>query len=171
MEKNLGSFGEIRNYLEKEMLADSLHGRIRYSCTKHESVDGRHIFEVFIDEKPVKRFSWETVNASFIKKGFSMDKTPIGIGDYYARFWPLIDECPMEYRNEYTDNEFCDALDKYRNQEIQRSIVSKNPIVRMFAILDRRIVKRTLVKIKERIGMQPNWLKTFYNLRFEAEDI
>ena len=171
MEKNLGSFNEMKKKLEKEMLAESLHGRIRYSCIKNESVNGRHVFEVFIDEKLVKRFSWQTVNTSFIQKGFKMDKSPVGIGDYYARFWPLIDECPMEYRNEYTDNEFCDALDIYTNQDIKKSIVSKNTIVRMFAILDRRIEKLTLEKIKERIDMQPDWLKAFYNLRFEAEGI
>lgn len=41
----------------------------------------------------------------------------------------------------------------------------------MFAILDRRIGKRTLMKIEEHVGKQPEWLQFFYQLRLEAERI
>jgi len=51
------------------------------------------------------------------------------------------------------------------------SIQSNNPIVRMFAILDRRIGKRTLEKLKDTLAEQPEWLKQFYILRFEAENL
>lgn len=73
-------------------------------------------------------------------------------------------------RAEYTDEEFCEALEIYRKQDIQNSIDSQNPLVRMFAILDRRIGKRTLVKIRDRMEEQPEWLRTFYKLRLDAED-
>ena len=72
---------------------------------------------------------------------------------------------------EYTDEEFCAALETYRNQDITKSIFSKNPLVRMFAILDRRIGKRTLVKIKETLNEQPDWLKKIYQLRLDAEKV
>ena len=74
-------------------------------------------------------------------------------------------------RFEYTDDEFCDALAKYRNQTIKDSINSDNPLERMFAILDRRLGKRTLLSIKETLDEQPNWLQFFYNLRLESEHI
>ena len=77
----------------------------------------------------------------------------------------------MNARTEYTDNEFCDALEKYRNQDIQESIVSDNPIIRMFALLDRRTGKRTLSRIREGIEDQPLWIKQIYYLRFEAEKL
>ena len=41
----------------------------------------------------------------------------------------------------------------------------------MFAILDRRIGKRTLVKIKETLNEQPDWLKKIYQLRLDAEKV
>jgi hypothetical protein len=75
----------------------------------------------------------------------------------------------MNERSEYTDNEFCDALEKYRNQPIEDSLYSENPLVRMFAILDRRIGKRTLIKQKLMIESQPIWLQQFYNIRIESE--
>lgn len=62
---------------------------------------------------------------------------PSGIGEYWAEFWELLEKYPIDRRTEYTDEEFCEALETYRNQEIQDSIYSLNPIVRMFAILDR----------------------------------
>ena len=40
MGKALGSWSGMRKYLEQEMLADSLHGRIRYGCTSYVGMDG-----------------------------------------------------------------------------------------------------------------------------------
>ena len=62
-------------------------------------------------------------------------------------------------------------MEVYRNQDIQESIHSINPIVKMFAILDRRVGKRTLVKIKDKMEFLPDWVKHFYDLRCEAEGI
>lgn len=171
MGKILGSWSGMRKYLEREMIAESLKGRIRYGCTAYVGMDGCRIFEVCIDGKQVKRFSMETVNTYFIDNGYTQNKTPSGIGEYWAEFWPLLDKYPLEARTEYEDTEFCEALEKYRSQDIQESIASGNPLVRMFAILDRRIGKRTLLKARETIEDQPAWLKQFYQLRFDAEGV
>jgi hypothetical protein len=77
----------------------------------------------------------------------------------------------MNERSEYTDDEFCDALEIYRNQQIEDSLYSENPLVRMFAILDRRVGKRTLINQKSMIEAQPTWLQHFYNIRIEAEEL
>ena len=171
MGKILGSWSGMRKYLEHEMLADSLKGRIRYGCTRYVGMDGCHIFEVCIDGVQVKRFSLETVNTYFINNGFTQNPNPSGIGEYWAEFWELLEKYPIDRRTEYTDEEFCEALEAYRNQDIQESIGSLNPIVIMFAILDRRVGKRTLVKIKEEVEAIPEWVKRFYYLRCEAEGI
>ncbi len=77
----------------------------------------------------------------------------------------------MEYSVHFTDEEFCNALKAYRSQSIEQSIASDDPIVRMFAILDRRLGKRTLLRIKTQLNSQPEWLRHFYTLRITAEDI
>ena len=171
MSKRLGSWSGMRKYLEQDMLAESLQGRVRYGCTAYVGMDGCHIFEICIDKEQIKRFSWETVNSYFIDSGYTSNKNPNGIGEYWAEFWSLLDKFPIANRTEYTDEEFCDALEKYRNQDIQESMYSNNPIIRMFAILDRRIGKRTLIKAKKTIEEQPIWLKQFYQLRLAAEGI
>lgn len=166
-----GSWSGMRKYLEKEMLADSLKGRVRYGCTTYVGMDGCKIFEVCVDDKQVKRFSWETLNNYFIEKGYKTIEKPYGTIEYWDEFWSLLNKYPLNERTEYKDSEFADALSLYRNQDIICSIQSDNPIVRMFAILDRRVGKRTLEKLKDTLDEQPEWLKYFYSFRFEAENM
>lgn len=171
----LGSWSGMRKYLEQEMLAESLRGRIRYGCTTYVGMDGCRIFEVCIDNKQIKRFSWETVNTYFIDNGLKSDPDPtkvaVGVQEYWHDYWRLLDEVPMHSRTEYTDREFCDALKEYRSQSIQDSIHSENVLIRMFAVLDRRLGKRTLKSLKNTVESQPEWLQAFYRLRFEAEGV
>lgn len=162
----------MRKYLEKEMLTEHLHGRVRYGCTAYVGMDGSHIFEICIDGKQIKRFSWETVNSYFINQGLKGTVYDVaGIPGYWCGFTRLLSEIPMRDRLEYTDDEFCSSLAEYRNQAIQESIRSENPIVRMFAVLDRRIGTRTLAKIKEDMVKQPEWIQSIYKIRCEAEGI
>ena len=171
MGKILGSWSGMRKYLEEEMIAEILRERVRYGCTTYVGMDGCHIFEICVDKKPIKRFSWETVNTYFIDNGYKNDSMYTGTMGYWEGFMKTLDTVPMTERTEYTDNEFCDALEMYRNQNIQDSIDSENPLVRMFAVLDRRIGKRTLEKVKETLDSQPEWLQGVYRLRMDAEGI
>lgn len=171
MGKILGSWSGMRKYLEKEMLASSLNGLVRYNCTSYVGMDGCHIFEIYIDSQLIKQFSWETVNTYFIKNGCKENANPFGTKEYWDEFWALMYTIPIQSRTEYTDNEFCDALEKYRHQNIQDSLKSENPLERMFAILDRRLGKRTLIYVKKSISEQPEWLQLFYQLRLDLENI
>lgn len=170
MHKILGSWSGMRKYLEQEMLAPCLQGKIRYGCTSYVGMDGCRFFDVAINGKQVKRFSWETVNSYFIRQGYKSSEKPVGMAEYWSQFFPLLDQYPINARTEYTDEEFCDALEKYRNQSIQDSICSENPLVRMFAVLDRRVGKRTLEKLRETVVLQPVWLQEFYRLRLDSEN-
>ena len=171
MAKVLGSWSGMRKYLEEEMLADSLRGRIRYQCTTYVGMDGCHIFEIYIDHKLIKQFSWETVNTYFIKNGYKTNLDYRGIMEYWDEFWSLMESVPLQMREEYTDQEFCDALERYRNQKIMDSLYCGHPLDRMFAVLDRRVGKRTLIKQKDQIKQQPKWLQVFYQLRLESEGV
>lgn len=168
MSKILGSWSGMRKYLEEDMLCPSLRGRVRYGCTRYVGMDSDHVFDVWVDGKQIKRFSLETVNEYFIAQGYAVKKGPMSIHDYWADFWSLMEKHPLESRAEYTDDEFCDALTVYRNQPIQDSLWSPNPIVRMFAVLDRRLGARTIEKLRPEIENQPEWLQPFFRLRMES---
>lgn len=169
MGKKMGSWSGMRKYLEQEMLAECLKGNIRYSCTSFAGMDGFCVFEICVNGCVVKRFSWETVNTYFIENGLKKECNPYGKLEYWAGFSELLDGVPVELRTEYTDEEFCEALEKYRNLPIEKSLYSKNPIQRMFAILDRRVGKRRIISAMDSLNEQPEWLRTFYSLRADCE--
>ena len=171
MGKILGSWSGMRKYLENEMLAESLRGRVRYSCTSYVGMDGCHIFTVAVDGKDFKKFSWETVNSYFINNGMKQNNEPYGVSEYWDGFWELAESIPVTERDEYMDSEFCDALEQYRNTAVGQSLAASDPIRRMFAVLDRRVGRRTLEKLKATVDEQPEWLQNIYRLRLEAENI
>lgn len=70
MGKYEGSWSGMRRYLEHDMLAPCLYGRVRYGCTAYVGMDGSRIFEICIDGRPVKHFSLETVNTWFLDNGY-----------------------------------------------------------------------------------------------------
>lgn len=162
MSKTLGSWSGMRKYLEQEMLADSLKGRVQYSCTSYPNMDGKKIFEIRIDGKAHKRFSWETV--AFRNKGSEPQEA-------WNIFWEEKNTVPVEDKKEFDDEDFCDALKIYRELPIEKSISHANSLVRMFAVTDRRVGKRTLEKLSDTAENQPEWLRTIYLLRLTAENI
>lgn len=166
----LGSWSGMRKYLEKDMLAEDMKGRVRYGCTSYKGMDGCHIFEIIIDGRQIKRFSWETVNTWFIEKSLKRDNALTGTAAYWDGFWELMDSVPVSERTEYTDGEFCKALEKYRSQRIGESIVSDDPIVFMFACLDRRTGRRTYPRLAKAAEKHPQWVRDIIDIRFKGED-
>ncbi len=156
MGKAEGSWSGMRKYLEQVMPAEVMRGRLRFSCMDHS-------IELWIDGRRFKQFSWETVNSYFIRMGYKNEAE-----DYWKGFIGLLAQYPIDSRTEYTDDEFCEALKTYRGNSIQESISSGNPIVKMFAILDRRTGKRTLDRIKNEIDTQPEWLRHLYAIRINT---
>ena len=157
----------MRKYLEKEILADTLQGRLRYGCTRYVGMDTCHIFEIYVDGILFKQFSLETVNRYFFRQGYAPERHPMTIGDYWRYFPSLLALHPLDTRTEYTDEEFCAALKTYRNSSIQDSVRSRDPIVRMFAILDRRVGQRTLEALSTEMQTAPDWLVRLYRLRVD----
>ncbi len=162
MAKISGSWSGMRKYLEQEMLADSLKERIQYSCTSYPNMDECKIFEIRVDGKTIKRFSMETV--AFRDKSNEKEKA-------WGIYWQEKNTVPVENKTEFDDEDFCSALKIYRELPIEKSIEHDNPLVRMFAVIDRRVGKRTLAKISETIDNQPEWLKELYLLRINAEKL
>ncbi len=64
---------------------------------------------------------------------------------------------------------FYAAFYAYQNNSIEESLLSLDPVVRLFAIMDKRVGKRRLQSLD--ITSQPGWLQMFYRLRLEADGI
>lgn len=154
-----GSWKGMKKRLERDLLCSVLRGRVSYHLTRYSRFGSSgSCASVSLDGQPVKKFGFLYATAQLMRQGvLSEDQHP----------WDV----PMEARDEYELWDFTEALKVYRNQPIGASVRSENPIVRMFAIADRRVGKRTLMKLRESLPEQPEWLRTLYVARMEAEGI
>ena len=66
---------------------------------------------------------------------------------------------------------FYKAFAEFDNQSIEISLKSENLLVRIFAILDRRVGKRKLIQMKETIENEPDTFQEFYAIRMNTEGL
>ena len=66
---------------------------------------------------------------------------------------------------------FYEAFGIFDNQIIEKSLVSENPLVRIFALLDRRLGKRRLLALEESMEQELDWVRAFYVIRMQAEGL
>ncbi len=159
----MATWSGIRKKLETEYLAQNLQGHIQYYATSysrspdHEGraairYDGKEIIkgcywnnwakaDMFPqDEKYEKRMKVENAY---------MDDTAIKLGIFDQR-------C------------FYNAFAEFDNQDIEASLKSENLIVKIFAVLDRRVGKRRLRIMKETIMEEPDTFQEFYAIRAKS---
>ena len=160
------SWSGMRKYLEQDMLAPALRGRVRYDCAAYPGANHAIRFQVFVDGERISQFSMETMAKELYDGG-----KPTDISRFWSTYWDVKENAPVSERNVHDDWEFAAALRDYRHMDIQTALTSENPIVRMFAVLDRRVGKRTLEKLREQADAQPQWLQFYYQLRLSAEGL
>ncbi len=70
----------------------------------------------------------------------------------------------------YCDMDFLNAVLEFRKLFIQDALNSENCIIRILAILDGRVGKRTLQKIAQaaKYKQDPAWVRQFYELRLSG---
>ena len=71
----------------------------------------------------------------------------------------------------FDQRSFYEAFDIFDNQSVEESLESDNMLVRIMAVMDRRVGKRRLKLIKETIAEQEPIFKEFFAIRAEAERI
>ena len=163
------SWSGMRGKLENEYLAESLRGHIQYYATSYSKCpdhEGRAAVR-YDGEEILKSNYFEMICAWFdAKRRVSRENPDIS----YAEAWvkSSLDIIKDGY---FDQRDFYAAFAEFDNQSIEDSLNSENALVRMFAVLDRRVGKRRLVKLAERIDSESEWLRTFYIIRLRAEGI
>lgn len=66
---------------------------------------------------------------------------------------------------------FYEAFRIFDKQIIEKSLVSENPLVRILALLDRRLGKRRLLTLEESMEQELDWVRVFYVIRMQAEGL
>ena len=162
----MSTWSGIRKRMESEYLAESLKGDISYFATSysrspdHEGraairYDGKEIIKgcYYHNWTKAESFPKDEKYERRMREEFAyIDDTAIKLGVFDQRCF---------YR----------AFDEFDNQSIEKSLYSENMLVRIFAVLDRRVGKRKLISMKETIENEDDTFKEFFTIRMNAEGI
>lgn len=95
--------------------------------------------------------------------------------ELYHRGYPYEETCQLlkpvwDNNCTYYEMDFLDAVLTFRNMGIREALASENLIICILAIMDKRVGRRTLAKIKneQKYEDYPEWVKQFYKLRFSV---
>lgn len=162
----MSTWSGIRHKLETEYLAPSLRGHIQYFATSYSKSpdhEGRAAIR-YNGKEIIKGNYWNQYMKAHL---FPKDDT------YEQRMhegFPFIDNTALEL-GVFDQRCFYQAFDEFDNQSIDKSLPSDNLIVRIFAILDRRVGKRRLLSMRELMENQPSVFQEFYAIRMHHEGL
>ena len=162
----MSTWSGIRHKLEAEYLAPSLRGHIQYFATSYSKSpdhEGRAAIR-YNDKEIIKGNYWNQYVKAHL---FPKDDT------YERRMhegFPFIDNTALGL-GVFDQQCFYQAFDEFENQNIDKSLVSDNLIVRIFAVLDRRVGKRRLIAMRNLMEEQDPVFQEFYAIRMYHEGL
>ena len=166
----MSTWSRIRNKLENDYLCPVLRGHIQYFATSYSKSLGHE-----------SRVAIRMDGIEVLRSGFFA---------YYQNYWSRYQtlqwkgvgtenpRAPFNMAHDGALNDGCfdticfyEAFGIFDNQSIEKSIVSKNPLVRIFALLDRRMGKRRLLALEGSMEKELDWVRNFFVVRMQAEGL
>ena len=179
----MATWSGLRKELEQDRLCPALRGRVQYFATHyHGAPDDYGRVCVRVDGK---EYAHGNPYAYYGRGYCDLERVLKAAHQVPGRVWTgketlyEAENAALEAQIQeqaladgaFSMTDFQRALEAYRQTPIQACLESSNPLVRMFAVLDRRVGKRTLMRLRGSVAQQPDWLAFFYRLRLEAEGI
>ena len=166
----MSTWSGIRNKLENDYLCPALRGHIQYFATSYsKSADHEGRAAIRLDGIEVLRSNYYAYEQNYWNRYQALRREGIGQDDPKA---------PFRLAHEETLNDGCfdngffyQAFHEFDNQSIEKSLVSENPLVRIFALLDHRLGKRRLLALEESMEQELDWVRAFYVIRMQAEGL
>ena len=148
-----------------DLICDSLKDKISYFYTSYHEVHNAYgRATINYNKKEMVAFSWVEMYAQELEVSqLYQEGKKVSYGELEKGKW--IPECKL------CDADFINSLTIYLKTDIAISLHSDNYLLRVFAYMDRRVGKRTLIKIKDDVEKLPDWVKQFYRIRCEADGI
>ena len=149
-----------------ECLYEELKGRITYFLTRYHKVhDSYGRAAILLDGKELVCFSW-------IEQYRQEQQVAATHNEDRSKDWfELYEEMKPGWAENCTlcEWDFLSAVLEFRNLSIQDALNSEDYIIKVLAILDKRVGKQTLQKIKEaeEYKKYPEWVRQFYELRLK----
>lgn len=166
----MSTWSAIRKKLENDYLCSSLRGHIQYFATSYtKSADSEGRAAIRLDGAEVLRSNYCDYCESFWKRYREL-RSNIQEDEKNKIPFQLAHECALN--DGCFDNRFFyEAFRIFDNQSIEKSIICNNPLVRIFALLDRRLGKRRLLALAEVMERELEWVRIFYIIRLKAEGL
>lgn len=154
-----------RKKLEEDYLCPALRGRVRYfAATYRQSHDREGRAAILVDGTEVLKSSCFEYAPAFDQLWDELE------GADWRETAQKASQAVLD-RGLFDQRDFYAAFQEFDNQSIQASLSSENPIVRIFALLDRRVGRRRLAAMEEAMDRELDWIRPFYLLRMEAEGL
>ena len=167
----MSTWSGIRKKLENDYLCLALRGHIQYFATSYsKSADHVGRAAIRLDGVEVLQSNYFSYFENVWTKFHQLRSTTLKDCDSAKE---AIDQAHVYALEQGTFDQkvFYAAFDIFDNQSIDKSLVSDNPIVRIFAILDRRLGKRRLLALEESMEQELDWVRAFYVIRMQAEGL
>ena len=167
--------------LKKQMnslLCDSLKDKISYFYTSYHEVHNAYgRATINYNKKEIIAFSWlerYTQQGDIVAQYEKMDNASLVFDDCMQKYeFAKITATKDKWMPNCTlcETDFINSMTIYLKTNITSSLHSDNYLLRVFAYMDRRVGKRSLIKIKDEVEKLPDWVKQFYQIRCEADGI
>ena len=174
------SWGNLKKQMNN-LLCDALKNKISYFYTTYREVhDTYGRATINCERKELVAFSWQMRYEQWEDEYKILNNTNVDIQHLgsLSEVWERQKRIQKELSKEkwmpeciLCDGDFICAVTQYLKTNITSALNSDNYILRVFAYMDRRVGKRTLIKIKEDAEALPEWVKQFYLIRCEAEGL
>lgn len=159
--KSYKSWKALKNQLE-ELLCKGLKGRVTYFLTRYHEVHNAYgRAAILLDKRELVCFSWT-----------EMYEQERALSELFARTGKYGDKSLEKSWDEictYCEMDFLAAATEFTDMQIQDALKSENSIIRVLAVMDRRVGKRTLQDLDE--STFPEWARVFCRLRLETENM
>lgn len=142
----------------KNLICPELRNRIDFHLTSYrKSHDGADKVWITVDGKRVfscKHYPHEWEEAAAYQKGLKGDEIKTTLAKIEI----------------HSPGDFGDAMRSYLDMPVSDALKSRDPIVQAFAIVDRRLGKRTLAKL-DLSDCRHTLVRAFYQLRIDSAHI
>lgn len=160
-----------RNKLENDYLCPTLRGRIQYFATSYsKSADHEGRAAIRMDGVEVLRSNYYTYFENVWTKFHHLQSTTLKDCNSAKEAINQAHAFALE-QGTFDQKVFYEAFGIFDNQSIEKSLVSEHPLVRIFALLDRRLGKRRLLALEQSMEQELDWVRAFYVIRMQAEGL
>lgn len=160
------TWSKIRDKLENDYLAPSLRGHVRYFVTTYrESHDREGRAAILLDGEEIFSSNYYEFEAK-TRELFLKPSDTSSPGERHEQVWR-----GAENAGAFDQHSFYHAFDLFDNQSIEESLSSDRLLVRIFALMDRRVGKRRLAAMRDAMEQADEVTRRFYDIRMRAEGL